>query len=42
MQCRNLSDEALELEIKNSILEETKINMKVLQLLAESEGYVLE
>ena len=37
MQYRNLSDEALELEIKNSILQETKINMKVLQLLAEIE-----
>ena len=37
MQYRNLSDEALELEIKNSILQETKMNMRVLQLLAEIE-----
>ena len=37
MQYRNLSDEALELEVKNSILEETKINTKILQLLAEIE-----
>ena len=35
MQYRNLSDEALELEIKNSVLEETKINTKILQLLLE-------
>ena len=37
MQYRNLSDEALELEKKNSVLEETKISMKILQLLAEIE-----
>ena len=37
MQYRNLSDEALELEIKNSILQETKISTKILHLLAEIE-----
>ena len=35
VQYRNLSDEALELEVKNSVLEETRINTKILQLLAE-------
>ena len=37
MQYRNLSDEALELEIKYSVLEETKMSTKILQLLAEIE-----
>ena len=37
MQYRNLSDEALELETKNSVLQEIKLNTKILQLLAEIE-----
>ena len=37
MQYRNLSDEALELETQNSILEEIKLNTKILHLLAEIE-----
>ena len=37
MQYRNLSDEALELEVKNSVLQEIKLNTKILQLLAEIE-----
>ena len=37
MQYRNLSDEALELETKNSVLQEIKLNTKILHLLAETE-----
>ena len=37
MQYRNLSDMALELETKNYVLEETKIQTKILHLLAEIE-----
>ena len=37
MQYRNLSDGALELETKNSVLQEIKLNTKILQLLAEIE-----
>ena len=37
MQYRNLSDEALELETKNSVLQEIKLNAKILHLLAEIE-----
>ena len=37
MQFLNLSDEALELETKKSVLEEIKLNTKILQLLAEIE-----
>ena len=37
MQYRNLSDSQLETETKKSVLEETKIQMKVLHLLAEIE-----
>ena len=37
MQYQNLSDDALELETKNSVLQEIKLNTKILQLLAEIE-----
>ena len=37
MQYRNLSNDDLELETKNSVLEETKIQTKILHLLAEIE-----
>ena len=37
MQYQNLSDAALELETKNSVLDETRIQTKILHLLAEIE-----
>ena len=40
MQYRNLSDEALELETKNSVFQEIKLNTKILQLLAEMENLI--